>query len=278
MPIRLEPGKFYGTVSQKRDLRDFRLTETAYRPESRVPVHAHEHPYFCFVLAGSFEESSRGRIHEHALQDLIFHPASEVHADRFHRSGGRCFNLEMSAPFVERLRDEETLLSEPAKFRNGPASWLGMRLHKEFHRTDSAAPLAMEGLALELVSEFLRRAAAPQSNSPQWLVRVRDLLHARFSEPLTLSEIAQSVDIHPAYLARGFRRHLHTTVGSYVRKLRIEFASRQLTDGAIPLSEIAVAAGFADQSHFTRAFRNMTGLTPARYRSSRKQSQSQTIS
>lgn len=277
MPITLSPGNFYGTVSERRELNDFRLTQTAYRPQSRIPGHAHEHAYFCFVVSGSYEETSGGRPCEHTPQDLVFHPAGEVHSDRFHGSGGCCFNLEMSAGFVERLRDCGPLLTEPVEWRNGPATWLCMRLHKEFHRKDSAALLAMEGLSLELVSEFLRGSATCDANAPRWLAHVRDLLRARFSEPLTLAEIAQSVGVHPAYLARSFRHHLRTTVGDYVRRLRIEFACQQLTRGDTALSGIAAAAGFADQSHFTRTFRRITGLTPARYREARYRSQFQTI-
>ena len=50
-----------------------------------------------------------------------------------------------------------------------------------------------------------------------------------------------------------------------MRQLRIEFARRQLA-GDASLSTIAAAAGFCDQSHFTRLFKQYMGLTPAEYR------------
>jgi AraC-like DNA-binding protein len=278
MPITLSPGNYFGTVSRKREINDFRLTQTVYHPNFRIPKHAHEHPYFCFVLGGSFQETSGASVREYVSQDMVFHPAGEVHSDRFQLSGGRCFNLEMNARLVERMRDCGALLAERAKFRNDRVGWLCMRLHKEFHCKDSAALLAMEGLALELISEFLRFSVARDSNQPRWLGRVLELLHARFSESLELAEIAQSVDVHPAYLARSFRLHLRTSVGEYVRGLRIKYACQQLICRDTPISEIAVAAGFADQSHFTRVFRRSTGFTPALYRASRSRCQLQTIS
>lgn len=278
MPVTLSSGSFYGTVARRRKFSDFTLTQTAYQPQARIPGHTHEHPYFCFVLGGSFDETSGGRTSECGSQDVVFHPSGEVHSNRFHRRGGYCFNLELGERFVERLQDYGSFLKQPAKYRSGPAGWLCMRMHREFHRRDSAAPLAIEGLALELVSEFLRRPSGCDSGNPPWIAGVRDLLHSRFAEPLTLAEIARSADVHPAHLARGFRLHLRTTVGEYVRQLRIDYACRLLTRDDSALSEIAASAGFADQSHFTRIFRRMTGLTPARYRALRSPGHSRTKS
>ena len=71
--------------------------------------------------------------------------------------------------------------------------------------------------------------------------------------------------MHPVHLARTFRRVYQTTFAAYVRDLRIECARRELA-GRAPLSDIAALAGFADQSHFSRLFKQHTGLTPSEYR------------
>jgi AraC family transcriptional regulator len=55
-------------------------------------------------------------------------------------------------------------------------------------------------------------------------------------------------------------------VGTYVRRLRVELAGRWLTDTDLPLAEIALAAGFCDQSHFSNLFRRIIGVTPSHYR------------
>ena len=72
--------------------------------------------------------------------------------------------------------------------------------------------------------------------------------------------------VHPAHLARCFKREYGQTVGEYARALRLEWAAEQLALDDASLAEIALGAGFADQSHFTRAFRQHAGVTPGRYR------------
>ena len=60
------------------------------------------------------------------------------------------------------------------------------------------------------------------------------------------------------------------TVGGYVRRLRLEWAAMELERTDTALAAVALAAGFADQSHFTRAFRDYTGFTPSVYRRTRR--------
>ncbi|HMF57435.1 MAG TPA: AraC family transcriptional regulator [Pyrinomonadaceae bacterium] len=133
---------------------------------------------------------------------------------------------------------------------------------------DAAATLALESLALELLAIASRRSGSQKHHrdAPLWLRSVRDALHDRFKEQFSIGELSAFARVHPVYLARAFRAYYSCTPGMYLRRLRIEWASRQLTDSERPLSEIAQDAGFYDQSHFTRAFKQATGLTPAQFR------------
>ena len=58
------------------------------------------------------------------------------------------------------------------------------------------------------------------------------------------------------------------SVGEYRRRRRLDYARRKLADPRLSLAEVAIDAGFADQSHLTRAFRRVTGVTPGQYRAS----------
>ncbi len=99
-----------------------------------------------------------------------------------------------------------------------------------------------------------------------WLLQARDLLHDRFSEDLSLSEVAAAVGVHPVHLARVFRKEYGCTLGDYIRKLRVEFACRKLANSETPLAQIALLSGYSDQSHFSNAFRRQMGMTPGEFR------------
>ena len=60
--------------------------------------------------------------------------------------------------------------------------------------------------------------------------------------------------------------HANRSPGEYVRRLRVEIACQRLASSDMPLAEIALAAGFSDQSHFTKTFRHYNGMTPGEYR------------
>jgi AraC family transcriptional regulator len=125
----------------------------------------------------------------------------------------------------------------------------------------------MEGLTLEILAAVSRSSRSRlERNPPRWLVNARELLHDRFTERLVLDDIAAAVDIHPVHLCRAFRNQYGCAIGDYVRNLRVDFAARQLSTSQHSLVEIALAAGFSDQSHFTKAFRRCTGMTPGAFR------------
>jgi AraC family transcriptional regulator len=184
-----------------------------------------------------------------------------MHSDQFN-TDAHCFNLQING----QLNYEIAQLAQPADFQGGTTAYLANKLYREFQGMDELSPLAMEGLALELIAEALRGINRGQQGAPAWLERAREVLHAQFAERLTIGEVAAAVSVHPTHLAREFRRRHQKTIGEYVRQLRIEFACRELASSDAPLSEIAIAAGFFDQSHFSRTFKQINGMSPASYR------------
>jgi AraC family transcriptional regulator len=150
---------------------------------------------------------------------------------------------------------------------------MGQRIYREFTGGDVFSSLVIEGVILELVAEASRATANESTPAgPCWLKQARDLIHDSCSDPLTLSSIARTVGVHPSHLARTFRRHYGSSIGDYLRRLRIERASRELTDTSHSLAQISLHTGFFDQSHFSRVFKLHSGLTPAQYRAAARSS------
>ena len=263
----LPPGSFYGEVQKRFVFGELTFVEATFLPELRVPRHRHLRPYFYLVLEGGCTEAYERRIQSVSALTLVFHPAEGTHEDHWQPTGGRCFSVEVAHSRMERAREHARLVDSPTYVRSGDPVWLATRLHREFHRMDDVSPLAMEGLTLEILAAVSRGSGArPERNPPHWLVNARELLHDRFTERLVLDDIAAAVDIHPVHLCRAFRQQYGCTPGDYVRNLRVDFAARQLSTSQHSLVEIALAAGFSDQSHFTKAFRRCTGMTPGAFR------------
>jgi AraC family transcriptional regulator len=97
--------------------------------------------------------------------------------------------------------------------------------------------------------------------------RVEELLREGFRERLTLDRLAAEAGVHPAHVARVFRRVRGRSIADYRRELRVQAACSSLADPETTLADVAAATGFADQSHFTRVFKKVTGMTPAAFRS-----------
>jgi AraC family transcriptional regulator len=142
-----------------------------------------------------------------------------------------------------------------------------MRLYREFQQRDSVTSLMLEGLVLELIATMSRyKTSDAQRRLPRWLRQARDLLHDRFSESLSIDEIATAVSVHPSHLMDGFRQHYGCTPGDYIRRLRVEYATHLLCASDMSASQIAFAAGFSDQSHFCRTFKAFTRMTPTEFK------------
>ena len=82
-----------------------------------------------------------------------------------------------------------------------------------------------------------------------------------------LMSVAAAVEVHPSHLARVFRKFYGCTLGDFLRRVRLEHAVQALSRQEKSLAEVALAAGFCDQSHLTRAFKSHLGMTPAKFRS-----------
>jgi AraC family transcriptional regulator len=197
----------------------------------------------------------------------LWRPAGTWHAAAAHERGATLLSVDFDAAWLVRARIAAPLQASHAEFHGGMLAHFGAMLAHEFHHADEVSGVAIEGILLGVLAEASRKlAAAAERKPPEWLERARKMIEARFAERLTLEEIAAAVEIHPVHLARAYRHHFRMTVGEHIRRLRIEFACREMAATLSPLAAIALAAGFADQSHFSRSFRQHTGLTPAEYR------------
>lgn len=250
-----------------------RLTEVAYNPGIVTSKHWHEQAGFCLVLRGSYSENYGKKTLECMPQTVTFSPAGEEHLNRFHSVASHCFIIDIEAEWLNRVREYGVMLDSPLDFHKGSLVWLATRIYNEYNNIDEVSPLAIEALILEMLVGVSRSLTnASERKPPRWLQQARVFIYEHFSQKFSLEEVASGVGVHPIYLASEFRRHYQCTVGEYVRRLRIEYTCRELAKSETSLVEIALAAGFSSQSHFSSVFKRMTGMTPNTYRATALQS------
>jgi len=260
-------GNLYGRDLRSGKVGPFILHERLYPAHFRTPRHFHDRSLFCFVVKGSYTETYGSRTRACQPSTFLFHAPGEEHAEQFHSAGGCSFLVEIDEGWLDHVSAESRVLKTSFDCDGGMLSLLAAKVYKEFGEPDDLSPLVIEGLMFELVGETSRRARSETpSRPPKWLSQARQLLQESFSNRLSLNEIAGAVGVHPAHLARSFHRFYHCTVGVYLRQQRIEFACKALATTDLPLSQIALAAGFSDQSHLTRLFKRHMALSPAQYR------------
>ena len=106
--------------------------------------------------------------------------------------------------------------------------------------------------------------------SPAALQRVKVFVEANIDRSIHIRDLASRAGLSRYHFARAFRTSTGKTPRAFIEQCRIERARVLIDTTDRPLAEIAVATGFATQSHLTAAFRRAMGFTPAAYRRGRR--------
>jgi len=243
------------------------VTDAWFPPNLVLEAHTHERTVLAVTLSGTWDSVMDRRPRVSRTGMVLTEPAGERHANHFDGGGAHVVIVQPDPARIDALAASHRFLDRINQFPAETAMTLARRLSVEMEFQDAATPLAVEGLALELLAAAARAGGVNRAGAaPLWLCRVVDFLHANFLRRLTIRDLAAVAGVHPAHLAREFRKHHRSSIAGFQRRLRLDWAATQLVDTDRPTSDIAAAAGFADQSHFTRAFRGRTGLPPHRFR------------
>lgn len=149
--------------------------------------------------------------------------------------------------------------------------FIGRSLLAEMRSNGLAGQLYTESLINLLVIQLLRQHSTlgrslptnTNSVSPSRLRQVRDYIHDNLGQSLSLAELASIANLSPSRFTRVFRQETGLSPHQYLIQARIEQAKHLLrSKGDISIGSIAHQLGFADQSHFTRHFKRIVGVSP----------------
>jgi AraC family transcriptional regulator len=236
------PAAHGAAVLTSVELQGLRVVEARFPEGLSLPRHYHDRACLTVVLAGAFSEYLLGRSNECRPATVLAKPPLEPHTDLFASDvGSRQIIVEPDSAWLEHRPSPGRLFREITNLRDSGAELIGHRLAEELPIGDSLAPLAIEGLVLELFALTARRTT-PVSNAPapRWLRRARELVHEDTSGNSTVAAIAAVVGVHPVYLARMFRLHFGTSVATYARRVRLDRAAVLIAGSDVPIAVIAI--------------------------------------
>ena len=115
-------------------------------------------------------------------------------------------------------------------------------------------------------ARLVQRGRTHGGLAPYVLQRVREFVDRHIEESISIEVLAGIAGLSMYHFARAFKHTEGITPHAYLLRRRVHYVQNLLVETDLPLSEIARAAGFADQSHCTRRFREHIGMTPGEYR------------
>lgn len=147
-------------------------------------------------------------------------------------------------------------------------------LLRELLAVDAGTPTFVDGLARVLSVHLIRRYAQGAPTAREAVRAHRGVsaavrfIRQNFAQPLTLADIAAAASLSPFHLTRLFKKTLGMSPHQYLLEVRVHGANALLSTGADgpTLAQVATAVGFSDQSHLTRQFKRILGITPKQAR------------
>ncbi|MFW6083895.1 MAG: helix-turn-helix domain-containing protein [Gemmatimonadota bacterium] len=273
---RAVPVQMGSVRSVQRDVGPLRLTHATFPAGACLDTHVHDRATFGVMLSGGFDlrfasPALGRRSYEIGAGWAFTEPAGETHGNDIGAGGADVLVVQVDpeSPDAAVAPFRSLLLDEIHHLRHARVELNARSMVRELERPDALSDLALEALVLEALVHAGRLVRAGGRDGPPWLRRAEDLVRDRFREALRIADVAEAVGVHPAHLASVFRDKHGIPLGAFIRRLRLEWSADRLARSADSLSSIAYAAGFADQSHFTRAFKRYTGLPPGAYRRAR---------
>jgi AraC-like DNA-binding protein len=244
------------------------------------PWHVHDYYAIGVIESGTQTFSSRGEKHQTPTRGIFAVHPDEPHTGEPATAAG--FTYRTFYPSVALMRfaaAELTGKRQAEPFFRAPViveAALSRQL-LALHRALIAPISTVEG-ETRLLETFVGMIArhADCRNAPRTfgqernaIRHIRDFIDANYGQDVSLTRLAQLVGLSPYYVARVFRAEVGLPPHAYLESVRIRQAQRLLAAG-MPVAEVALATGFADQSHLTHRFKRYLAVTPGQYTRQRK--------
>ena len=257
---KLKTGEFYGTHYQKLVFENIIITDTEYT-HSKVDWHYHENPYFTYLLQGKLFESNKKESYYLEPGNLLFHNWQDAHYNIKPDEFTRGFHIELNDNWFSNYDIKTIGFEGSINLKNPLIKNLMNKVFIEFKINDQYSNLSIETSLIEIFN-FIKETKAKKLKRPIWVKTLQELL-LQEEVNYSLKNLSSILDIHPIHLSREFRRYFGTTLGNYIRLLKLNKAFHLLASNKFLMTEICYKCGFYDQSHFISNFKFIYNTTPS---------------
>lgn len=256
--------------------RDLGITSLhAFHHQYAYPRHSHDHFVICLIAQGIQSFTHKGTKYITPPQGAILINPSIVHTGE--PATERGFKLCSIYPTEQHLAQVATGLSgrhcvapyfRDVRVDRVDTTKILLALHHAL--VNNASKLERESRLTATLSHLIQHYAEihPQvqsvGNEHYAVQQIRDFIETNFAAQITLNDLSRLVALSPFYLLRVFKAEVGLPPHAYLTDVRIR-RSKQLIEVGIPLVDVAHAVGFSHQSHLTRRFRQIVGVTPGKY-------------
>jgi AraC-like DNA-binding protein len=260
-------------VSQTDNLELLKVSASKYH----YPRHIHPEYSIVLMLQGVETTTCRGITYKAYPGDLLLINAEEVHSSTSIGSSYWAIKIsqkilsKVSSQMIGRNRKEpyfpELIVNDSTVFR--------LLLNLYLKMEQNISPLEGESEFFSTIGALLARQNKNNATfksvrkEHRCIALARDYLKSHYAENVTLAELTSIVNMSPFYLLRVFHSEVGVPPHEFQTQVRIAQARKLLRKG-MPISQVALATGFCDQSHLSRNFKRIVGLTPGQYLSQSK--------
>jgi AraC family transcriptional regulator len=257
-----EATRFKGLEIELHRFSGARVLRVVHPERQEIDEHRHDWAYIGLYTLGRYHEIYDGGEALMSSPSVVLHPAGRPHADLVGNDGLETLTIEFDRAWL-RLHGLESPLDRSRVWSGGEVALQGRRLAQTLSQ-----PAISEEQIGHATAQFLHFAFhSEDSIVPTWVEKVTGAFGA--SAAPSTKEIARTLDLHPAWLARAYRAATGEGLQETARRKRVERAVALLRGSNLAASEIALAAGFCDQSHMNRGFLATLGRTPIAVRAER---------
>lgn len=235
------------------------ITNTSYNNGTFMPTHYHDKTAISFILRGSINETVNDEATLGGIANVIIKPSNTLHKDIFSN------NCSIICVYLNAENELKNSIQDVLK------NWSWIHSLDNYYFLQQILESQNEKDQLHIINEFIayyfeQQKTKKYDQPPQWLTELKNILDASYNESLKSKDLAKVFGIHPVYMARVFKRFYGQSIKSYLNILRANGSMAAIANEESKLAHIALDNGYSDQSHLNRKFKDITGLTPFKFK------------